>query len=220
MDIEKMKERIRKLLAKADNTACTVAEAEAFNAKAHALMAEYNLGRADVAAKEAEILRTHKELQVLKRPWSSNILHGLCKLYYCKWFFTRNGRTGTITIVGEESNVAVCHAVAVAVLRAVQYEARITGLGRSFMTGASNSIYQRCAEMRPTNQLAGKTTGTALMVLDNSETQANAAYIEALVGGKLRQTKSKPRINSSEGFMRGSAFGNSVNLQGNLLGKS
>lgn len=219
MDIEKMKERIRKLLAKADNTACTVAEAEAFHAKAYELMAEYNLGRADVAAKEAEILRTHKELQVLKRPWSSNILHGLCKLYYCKWFFTRNGRTDTITIVGEESNVAVCHAVAVAVLRAVQYEARITGLGRSFMTGASNSIYQRCVDMRPTNQIADKSTGTALMVLDSAETQANTDYIEALIGGKLRTVKSKPRVSSLEGLVRGAAFGNAVNLQGNLLGK-
>lgn len=31
--------------------------------------------------------------------------------------------------------------------------------------------------------------------------------------------KVEAAINSSEGFMRGSAFGNAVNLQGNPLGK-
>ncbi len=224
---DSMKERIRKLLLKADNVGCTVAEAEAFNKKAHDLMARYNLDRATVIGKAETIIRTHKELQVLLRPWANSILHGICKLYYCKWFYTRGLGRGpdTITIVGEESNVAVCHAVSVMVLRAVQQEARSTRLGRSFMTGAGASIYSRCCQMAtsimiatddvPKQLTAGQST--ALVAYTGNEDQDNKAYIEDLIGGKLKTKKSTPRVKSSLGFVKGQAFGNTVNLKGNLL---
>lgn len=225
-DMAKIKDRIAKLLAKANNTACSVAEAEAFNAKALELMQRYNLERAEVEHVEKDVRRTHKTLQVLKRPWSSMILHGITHLYYCKWFFTRSGRTDTITIVGEESNVAVCHAIAVMVLRAVQQEARTTAGGRSFMTGAAQSIYQRCMEMAPTNQLASKdpslkltgTQSTALAVLGNNEAQGNLEYIRKELGLNLGQArKSSAKVNSSSAFTAGKAFGQSVPLRNNLL---
>ena len=204
-----IKDKIRKLLAKANNTACTVDEAKAFNEKANELMAKYNLDRAAVADKEEAIIRTHRELQVLKRPWSSAILHGLCHVYYCKWYFTRlNSRMDTITIVGEENNVAVCHAIAVMVLRAVQQEARRMGDGRSFMTGAGYSIYQRCLEMRPQTSIASATgTGKSLMVLSDGEDRGNAEYIAAKVGRLRQAKKTTARISSSGGYDRGQKFG-------------
>ncbi len=220
-NLDAIKRKIAALLSKADNTAVTVEEAKAFNAKAYELMEKYNLERAAVEAaapgKKVESARTHKTLQVLKRPWSSAILHGICDLYFCKWIFTRNGRTDTITIIGEESNVAVCHAVAVMVLRAVQTEARTTAGGRSFMTGASQTIYQRCKDMRPQNQLAS-TTGTALMVIGNNEQALNIDYAQKLFGGNIRQAApSKARINSSGAFAAGQSFGRTVPITGNLI---
>jgi hypothetical protein len=219
---ESLKERIRKLLAKGNNTACTVEEARAFNDKAYELMAKHNLERADVAAKEEAIRRTHMELQVLKRPWSSYILHGLCHLYLCKWVFTRSGGRGpdTITIIGEESNVAVCHAVAVAILRAVQQEAKRHAGGRSFMTGAGDAIWRRCYEMRPQTSLAApkETTGRALMVLEEQDKVGNQEYSDKLFGKLRPGRKSSPKIKSAEKLAAGQRFGNSVNLRGNLLG--
>lgn len=221
-DLKAIKEKIAKLLAKADNTATTVEEAQAFNAKAYELMERYNLERSQVDERPEDIKRTHRELQVLKRPWSSMVLNGLTHLYFCKWVFTRiSDRMDKITIVGEESNVAMCHAIAVMVLRAVQTEARVTGGGRSFMTGAGNVIAQRCYDMRPVNRIAQGTsvgTGNALMVLNDSELRANAEYVMQLFGGKIRAAKpSRARISSSDGFSRGAAFGASVNLKANLL---
>lgn len=215
-----IKDKIRKLLAKANNTACTVEEAKAFNEKANELMAKYNLDRAGVAEKEESIIRTHRELQVLKRPWSSAILQGLCHVYYCKWYFTRlNARMDTITIVGEENNVAVCHAIAIMVLRAVQQEARRVGDGRSFMTGAAHSIYQRCLEMRPQTSIASVVgTGKSLMILADGEDRGNREYIAQKVGRLKQARKSNARISSSDGFSRGSAYGNTIHLRGNLLG--
>lgn len=218
---DSIKERIRKLLAKADNTACTVEESKAFNEKAYEMMAKHNLERADLAQGEAEIIRTHRELQVLVRPWSNSILHGLCHLYYCSWYYNRGtSRTDTVTIVGEENNVAVCHAIAVMVLRAVQQEARFTGLGRSFMTGAGHAIYNRCLEMRPKPTLAapaGSGGGTALVVLADTEKAGNKAYIEQKVGKLKKAKKSRARPKSAIGLEKGRTFGNTVHLRGNLL---
>jgi hypothetical protein len=214
-------EKIRKLLAKANNTACTVEEAQAFNAKAYELMEKHNIDRATID-KEKEAIRTHRELQVVVRPWSSYILHGLCHLYFCKWYYTRCGRTDTVTIVGEESNSAVCHAIAVMVLRAVQQEARATGGGRSFMNGAGSTIYQRCLAMRPKNQIAAPvgSDSRALMVLGDQEAQANAAYIAQLTGGGLRKAKSTgAKARNAGAVAAGAAFGNTLPLRQNLLGR-
>jgi hypothetical protein len=123
-----------------------------------------------------------------------------------------------ITLIGEESNVAMCHAVAVMVLRAVQSEARITGGGRSFMTGAGSVIVQRCRDMRPVTSIApAASTGGALMVLGNKERVANNEYMLKLFPNVRPGKASKPRISSAGGFERGTAFGASVNLRANLL---
>lgn len=219
-NLDKIKQTIRKLLAKADNTACSVQEAQAFNDKAFELMEKYNFERATVE-QEKEALRTHKTLTVLVRPWSSAVLHGLAHLYYCKWYFTKSGRSDVVTLVGEESNVAVCHAIAVMVLRAVQQEARITGGGRSFMTGAGSMIYRRCLEMRPKQSLAAPTTstGNALVVLSNQEDDGNRQYIAKLTGGALRQSRSTgAKVSNSGAYGEGSRFGASLPLRQNLLG--
>ena len=220
-DLKAIKEKIAKLLAKADNTACTVEEAEAFNRKAYELMERYNLERSAVDERPEDVKRTHRELQVLKRPWSAAILNGLTHLYFCKWVFTRvSDRMDKITIIGEESNVAMCHAVAVMVLRAVQAEARSTGGGRSFMTGAGTVISQRCYDMRPTQRLGAPqtATGSALVLLGDKEQLANVAYMQQLFGGTIRKAKpSRARISSADGFSRGAAYGATVNLRANLL---
>lgn len=218
---ESMKDRIRKLLAKANNTACTFEEAQAFNDKAYELMAKYNLERAELEAKEESIRRTHLTLQVLVRPWASYVLGGLCHLYYCKWYYNRSGGRGpdTVTIVGEENNAAVCHALAVMILRAVQQEARAHAGGRSFMTGAGSTIYRRCFELRPQASLAApkETTGRALVVLDNAEEAGNKEYIEKLVGKLRPARKSSAKVKSAEKFNAGKRFGESLPLRGNLL---
>lgn len=220
MDMEKIKDRIRKLLAKADNTACTVEEAKAFNDKAFELMEQYNLDRSSVAEQERETVRTHRTLQVLVRPWSTAVLQGLCHLYYCKWLYkAESSRVHTVTIIGEEQNVAICHAIAVMVLRAVQQEARFTGLGRSFMTGAGAEILNRAMEMRPINRVTSTTgQGQALMVLADDEKRGNDQYLADVLGVRVKPArKSQARINSSEGFHRGKAYGATLPLSRNLL---
>lgn len=215
---ESMKERIRKLLAKADNTAVTVEEAKAFNDKAFELMAKYNLDRAMLVTEE-KTSRTHKELQVVVRPWSASILHAVAELYICKWFYVRHGRMDTITLVGEETTVTVAHAIAVMILRAVQQEARRTGGGRSFMTGAAIAIRNRVRDLVLENKktmdrvnAAGQMN--ALVVVDDAE---NTEYIERLVGKVKVKKGGKAKVNDAAALAAGHAFGQSLPLrQGQL----
>jgi hypothetical protein len=214
-------EKIRKLIAKANDTSVSQAEAEAFNAKAHELMTRYNIDRATVS-QEREAQRGHHVLKTVVRPYSSMILEGVCKLYYCKWFF----RGDIVTIYGEEQNAAMCHAIAVMVLRAVVQESRRTGGGRSFMTGAAQTIHSRCLAMynevhqpRVESEVS-QSDGRALVLLSDSEETANRQYLKTVLapGVLMVVKKSKgARINNGGAFGAGAAFGNTVQLRRNLL---
>lgn len=217
---DKIKDKIRKLLAKADNTACTVEEAKAFNDKAFELMAQYNLDRAMLKEKEDSILRTHMTLTVQVRPWSAAVLHALCKLYYCKWYYNRQGRSDIVTILGEEQNVAVTHALAVMILRAVQQQARVTGGGRSFMTGAGHEIYTRAEELilenkKTMDKVNAREQMNALVVVEDA---GNEDYMRELTGGRIKKAKkSKPKVNNSAAYGAGREFGSSLPLRQGVL---
>lgn len=225
MSDDKIKAKIQALLAKANDTSVTVEEAQAFNAKAYELMEKYNLDRATVEGHDNS-KRTHLTLVTTLRPWNTSILAGLTHLYFCKWYYTPYGRKHTITIIGEESNAAVCHAIAIMVLRAVEGEAKRTGGGRSFMTGAGYTIHSRCLEMRPqaapagtisTNATSG-TTPNALVSLEQKEKTGNDLYMENELGIKnLRRTTSKPRVNSHSSLAAGVEYGKSVQLSNRML---
>lgn len=222
-NLDKIKLKIKALLAKANDTSVGVEEAKTFNEGAYKLMEKYNLERAQVEDATTEAARTHKELKVLVRPWATSVLAGLSHLYFCKWFYKPDGRSHIVTIIGEESNAAICHAMAVMILRAVQQEAKSTGGGRSFMTGAGSVIHRRCYEMRPANRIAsaapGATGTNALVVLADKEASGNTDYMASVLGiAKLRSVKSKPRINSSSALDAGRRFGESVPLTNRLLG--
>lgn len=214
VNLQKIRDRIAKLLAKGENTACTVEEAEAFNAKAFALMQEYNIERSELSSVEAKIARTHRTLTVQKRPWSAFILHGLCNMYNCKWVFRAIGRTHEVTLIGEEAAVATCHAIAIMVLRAAQTEARRAGDGRSFLNGAGNRIYIRCMEMA-NPEVSGS---RALIVLGEQDRLANEAYAKELFGHIAAAKKARTiTIRDAESFSRGDRFGATVSLQSKQL---
>jgi len=222
-------EKIQALLAKANNTACTEQEAQAFNAKAHELMLKYNIERAQLDTQEKQIERGHVTLEVQRRPWSENVLSGITKLYYCKWYSTAKGRTHTITIIGEKHNLAMCHAICVMVLRSIQVEARRTGLGRSFMNGAGSEVYRRCCEMYDAahhflpgaaqQALLTNQNARALVALTTTEAQGNQDYMARVLNVRLRVRKSAgPKALNSDAFFRGVDHGAKQQLRRNLLG--
>lgn len=228
--LEDIKRKIEALLAKANDTSVTEAEADSLNRKAHELMTKYNIERTELGA-DQPVERIHVELTTQLRPWSSAVLSGITRLYFCSYFFTKldhKGRKHKITIVGEKQNALVCHAIAVMVLRSITTEARRHGDGRSFMTGAGYRVFERCREMmeysqkapelEKTKQLSDGTKGNALVLLSQTEFDANHDYIAQTMGIRLGKARaSKPKVSSSDAFSRGREHGNKVQLRRNLL---
>lgn len=227
---EAILKNIQALLNKASNAGCTPEEAQAFNAKAHELMTKYNIERSALNTTEKQIERGHVEITVQRRPWSESVLIGITKLYYCTWFSRKTGRTDTITIVGEQHNLAMCYAILLMVLRSIQAEARRTGLGRSFMNGAGSEVYRRCAEMFDAThvlpasgagpqRLLGSDHARALVVLNDTERAGNRDYMARVLQVNLRPKKSTgAKALKSDAFYRGVAHGATQQLRRNLLG--
>jgi hypothetical protein len=77
---DRLLDRVRKLLAKAEGEGVTTAEAEALTAKAAELMAKYGIDRALLAAQRPETDRPDSRLVDIYNPWGRVRAHLLCGL--------------------------------------------------------------------------------------------------------------------------------------------
>jgi Protein of unknown function (DUF2786) len=76
----KLLERVRKLLAKAEDESCTPPEAQALTAKAAELMAKYGIDRALLAAARPETDTPSSRMVDIDNPWGRIKAHLLCGL--------------------------------------------------------------------------------------------------------------------------------------------
>jgi len=77
---ERLLDRVRKLLAKAEAEGVTAAEAQALTAKAAELMAKYGIDRALLAARQPETDKPGDRLVEMHNPWGRVQAHLLCGL--------------------------------------------------------------------------------------------------------------------------------------------
>jgi Protein of unknown function (DUF2786) len=77
---DKLLDRVRKLLAKAEDEGVTPAEAQALTAKAAELMAKYGIDRALLAARRPETDKPDSRMVEIYNPWARVQAHLLCGL--------------------------------------------------------------------------------------------------------------------------------------------
>ncbi len=77
---ERLLDRVRKLLAQAEDDAVTPAEAQAFTAKAAELMAKYGIDRALIAADQPDTDQPANRILDIDNPWAREKAHLLCGL--------------------------------------------------------------------------------------------------------------------------------------------
>jgi cytosine/adenosine deaminase-related metal-dependent hydrolase len=77
---ERLLDRVRKLLAKAEAEGVTAAEAQALTAKAAELMAKYGIDRALLAARRPETDKPDNRMVEIYNPWARVQAHLLCGL--------------------------------------------------------------------------------------------------------------------------------------------
>lgn len=114
-DLNAIKEKLQKLMAKAESAKeiGSAAEAATFSAKVNELLTKYNLEMADIEfSEEDEVIADNENgLVVMNKMgrWTSRLLGILCHYNYCKDIYYRYGRRKDmkVTLIGKKENVEV-----------------------------------------------------------------------------------------------------------------
>jgi hypothetical protein len=106
---ERLLDRVRKLLAQAEDDSVTPAEAQAFTAKAAELMAKYGIDRALLAAERPETDQPANRILDIDNPWAREKAHLLCGLasaLRCQCILLGSSRPGSrVHIFGFGSDI-------------------------------------------------------------------------------------------------------------------
>lgn len=234
-DNDRVINRIRKLMALANDKAATDGERDNALRMAYATLAKHNLSMTDVGdglASQEERNETAAEEVVY--PWARTIAHAVGKLFFCSYYFQRplRGKKGKHCFVGRVSNSATAAELTSYIIRSVSREsARLFGSATSpsavdFDKGVAARIWQRCAELRRAAEAANKaeavaTPGTALVLasLYESEQQANDAWLKAAGTTLTFRKRTEHDARPTSAYAAGKNFGDKVHL-GASLGNS
>jgi hypothetical protein len=217
---DKLLDRVRKLLAKAEDESCTPPEAEALTAKAAELMAKYGIDRALLAAVRPETDAPASRFVEIDNPWGRVKAHLLCGLgsalrCQCIMITTRTGLR--IHVFGYASDIErtdllytsvliqMWHGLAVAL---VPEWASPRAWRRSWLLGFAAAVTSRvrAAEDAARSQSeqsapAGQPSRTALVLADREQVIRSAVAQEYPVTRTARLTYSGSGY--GEGYAQG-----------------
>jgi Protein of unknown function (DUF2786) len=191
-------DRVRKLLAKAEDESVTPPEAQALTAKAAELMAKYGIDRALLAADRPETDRPGNRILDIDNPWARVKAHLLCGLgsaLRCQAVLLSSQSGTKVHVFGFSSDlerldvlytsvlIQMWHGLAGAQVPAWSRSAR--AWRRSWLLGFATAVIARvrAAEHAAASQAAGTANGdgsrTALVLADRAQVirgEAERAY--------------------------------------------
>jgi hypothetical protein len=223
---DKLLDRIRKLLAKAEDESCTPPEAEALTAKAAELMAKYGIDRALLAAARPETDAPASRFVEIDNPWGRVKAHLLCGLgsamrCQCIMLTTRAGLR--IHVFGYASDIErtdllytslliqMWHGLAAA--RVPEWSRSPRAWRRSWLLGFATAVVARvrgaeeAAQSRPEQAApAGQPSRTALVLADRN------LVIAAAVQQEYPSTRTARLTYSGTGYGAGYAQGQRADI--------
>ena len=233
---EKILQRIKKMMALANDRAASSGERENALAMVSEILNKYNLTMAEADAQHLgnEEKRIKEGIFEKKygHAWCRNIANAIAQLYFCHYFITQSNKGQKVEhyFVGKQSNVFTAQEMTRYVLDSIMKEARQEtreqgqngAFERNFCKGASISIIDRCHKMveEAKKAKAPKTAACTALVLASvydAERAANKKMLEEM-NIRLRNKPSTQRSSSPDGFTEGRAFGGRVSLNTQLGG--
>jgi hypothetical protein len=225
MSEEKIINRIKKMMALANDPAASDGERENALRMSYALLAKHNLDLADVQGKPVgpQEAREQEQAEFYARPWALSLAQSIADLFFCKYYIRRSATKDMAfhVFTGKESNAQAALEVAETLIHSIKREAsrlmrqknENATWRRSFATGAMFKIRARVLELM-TADPSGMATGTSLALIDlrGSEKAANELYIANQgVTVKVTASKAKKTVNS-DAYQAGKEFGSKLNL--------
>lgn len=227
---DKMLARIRALLAKAEDQAATVAEAEAYTAKATELMARYGVDRAMLAAADPTTDVPGDRIITVHAPYARDKQYLLSQLGIalgCRAVLKRRGDTFAVHLFGYGSDLdrvdmlftsLLVQAVNGLAKTPAPYYESTAAFRRSWLAGFTAMVAHRIKEAEgraaqdATNeqQRTAATGPSVALVLVQRRQVVDRAVEEAYP--KLK--KARPRSLSGSGYREGAAAGRRADLGG------
>jgi hypothetical protein len=226
-------DRVRKLLAKAEDESVTPPEAQALTAKAAQLMAKYGIDRALLAADRPETDQPASRMLDIDNPWARVKAHLLCGLgsaLRCQCILLSGARPGTrIHIFGYASDIEradvlytsvliqMWHGLAAAQVPAWSRSPR--AWRRSWLLGFATAVVARvraaehAAACHATGPGAAEGSRTALVLADRAQ------VIRAEAERAYPLTRTARVTYSGSGYQDGYAKGQRADIGASRLGR-
>ena len=212
-------DRVRKLLAKAEDEGCSPAEAEALTAKATDLMARYGIDRALLGAIRPETDRPTDRVFTLVNPWGDvkrQLLAGLATALRCQCVQTRTAEGTRLHVFGYLSDLEradiLFTSLLVQMARALAGQA-VPGTGgearawrRSWMLGYCSAVVTRVRATEEAAAAAASGDAGAQAGAANGQRAALVLADRSLVV-RRQVTAAYPRLRKSRVTYSGNGYG-------------
>lgn len=219
-DNEKVIDKIKKLLAIANDSAATEGERDNALRMAHKLLVKHNLDMKDLHKHGINEPRLKADSETFQMKWCIVIASSMAKLFMCKMFLAGkiNATKGRYSFVGLESNATTAVLMTEYVIASILKEARkrykhnLSPESRAFGHGAANKIESRVNEMVDNVQ---QEIGTGIVVrsMYQNEFDLNMEFVKKELGVNLVPVKSKKtKIDNWGAYIEGTNHGGKINL--------
>ena len=219
-EIEKVMDRVKKMLALGNCEGATEAERETALRMAYKILAKHNLSMSDLPADSIVEVRLRNEMTISADKWSRNVCQSVAKLFFCHYFFKRTNTSGKDihVFVGLQSNTVTAMNMSDFLVKAIKREARrlykspTSPEGRSFCVGTMATIHERVEAMIADTTESEPGTAVAIINLHKSEQELNKKFLED-EGTSLKVATRRADNSLRYGaFMDGKDFGGKVSL--------
>lgn len=226
MSEDKIINRIKKMLALANDLAASEGERDNALRMAYNTMAKHNIDLAQVEAhgQAANEPRINFQNDSWSWLWAKQVNQIIGRLFFCKYYYGRsiNGTQCEHHFVGRESNAMTAAVMADYVVNSILKEGRKIGkqntspITRSFCVGAMHQLSRRVDQIIADKERelgASSGAGTALVLASfyKTEQSENDRWLAEHVG-ELKTGKARASRVNGDAYAAGKEYGGKINL--------
>lgn len=212
--MDKVIERIKKMLRLANDPAASAGERDNAMRMVQATLAKYNLSIGSLSSDD----RGRSDVLAYGRPWARTVGAACAKLYFCKYFYIRTGKDNVYhCFVGTKANRVTAEEMLKYLVGSILREGRSactsTAERNSFGAGAASKLWERAVELtqKPPEEAHSGSTALVLVGHYGQEESRNAQWLQEQ-GVAPKTKKTSTRLGSMSGYLKGVVFGEKASL--------